>query len=357
VSLDARVGVDLGRFVEDVTLSIGDGEVVAVLGPNGSGKTTLLRSLAGVQPLTSGHVRLDGQLLDDPAVRHFVPPEQRSCSLVFQEHLLFPRLSVLDNVAFGPRCRGAGRGEAARRARHWLDRLGVGTLEDARPPGISGGQSQRVALARALATEPRLLLLDEPTAALDAAQRGSVRSELRAHLREFSGSCVIVTHDPLEAAAVADRLVVLEDGRSVQSGTFTETGRRPGSPFVAELMGRNLLFGQAEDGTVTFEGGPTLELVDAGYGPRRAVVVPSDVHLSIDPPPEPHGGRAPASWRTVIVDVECLGDLARARIQRPIGATAIMPVEEFGSLGLATGMSVWASVDPARIDVFDPGVG
>lgn len=349
------MGVDFGRFVEQVELRVADGAVVAVLGPNGSGKTTLLRSLAGVQPLTSGYVRLDGVSFDDPARRTFVPPEHRSCALVFQEHLLFPRLSVLDNVAFGPRCRGASRVDAGRRAHDWLDRLSLDDLAGARPSELSGGQSQRVALARALASEPRLLLLDEPTAALDAAQRGTVRTELRAHLGQFAGSCVLVTHDPLEAAAVADQLLFLEDGREIQSGTFADAGRRPGSAFVAELMGRMLLVGQAEGRTVTFDGGPVLEMAVSGHGPRRAVIVPSDVSLSYQEPLESLAGGIPMSWRTTVVDIDPLGDLARIRLRHPVGALAVVAFSEVAALGLTEGMEVWASVDPSRVDVFAPG--
>src|SRR5439155_23260539 len=148
-----------------------------------------------------------------------VPPEHRPVGMVFQDYLLFPHLDVLDNVAFGARRRGARRSDARRVAAEWLDRLGLGDRIGARPAELSGGQAQRVALARALATDPALLLLDEPLAALDASARAEVRRDLRRHLASFPGVRVLITHDPLEAAALADRLVVLDAGRGVQSGT------------------------------------------------------------------------------------------------------------------------------------------
>ncbi len=162
--LDARLVVDRGTFHLDVALTAAPGDVVALLGPNGAGKTTALRALAGLVPLADGHLRLDGVALDR------TPPESRPVGVVFQDYLLFPHLTALDNVAFGPRCRGASKAESRARAAAWLDRMGLADHAGAKPRRLSGGQAQRVALARALATNPRLLLLDEPLAALDDAR-------------------------------------------------------------------------------------------------------------------------------------------------------------------------------------------
>ena len=167
VSLEAEVRVKVGTFEERLDLEVADGEVVAVLGPNGSGKSTLLRALAGLQPLSGGRIVLDGRVLDDPESNVLVAPEQRRCAMVFQEYLLFPHLSALANVAFGLRSRGSSKAEANRRALAWLDSMELVDKAQAKPRELSGGQAQRVALARALATDPRLLLLDEPMAALD----------------------------------------------------------------------------------------------------------------------------------------------------------------------------------------------
>ena len=354
MSLEAQIRVSLAPFEEHLDLAIGDGEVVAVLGPNGSGKTTLLRTLAGIQPLSGGRISLDGTIVDDPSLRILVAPGLRSCGLVFQDHLLFPHLSVLDNVAFGPRSRGMTKSFAAERARYWLNRLSLAEFAGSRPSTLSGGQSQRVALARALATEPRLLLLDEPTAALDVTQRGLVRSELRSHLGTYGGSCIIVTHDPLEAASVADRLVILEGGRMVQSATFADVYRRPRTPFVAELIGRNLLHGEAGKGWLSLRGGPVLVAPEAALGARNAVISPSDIVLSSARPSDPKC----VAWSTTIVEVTLHGDCARLRLESrggsPDGVAALVPIADFAARPLTHGATVWASVDPDRVDVFDP---
>src|ERR1700680_2873890 len=206
--------------------TIEEGEVVALLGPNGAGKTSLLRTVAGLVPLESGHVRLDGQILEDTASGQYVPTELRPIGFVFQDYLLFPHLSVLDNVAFGLRSRGLSRRAAADKAVEWLDRVGLKSYARAKPAELSGGQRQRVALARALAPDPRLLLLDEPLAALDVTTRAEVRRDLKHHLATFRGIRLVVTHNPLEAVALADRLIVMENGHLVQTGTPAEVTER-----------------------------------------------------------------------------------------------------------------------------------
>ena len=350
MSLEAQIRVALPPFEEQLDLSVGDGEVVAVLGPNGSGKSTLLRTLAGIQPLSGGRISLDGTIVDDPSLGILVAPGLRSCGLVFQDHLLFPHLNIIDNVAFGPRSRGMTKSLSTERARHWLDRLSVADQAGSRPSTLSGGQSQRVALARALVTEPRLLLLDEPTAALDVTQRSLIRSELRAHLGTFGGACIIVTHDPLEAAAVADRLVILEAGRLVQTGTFADVHRRPLTPFIAELMGRNLLRGEAVGGSLPLSGGPVLVAANNTHGARHAVVSPSDIVLSSERPTD----ATVAAWSTTVVDVALQGDCARVRLGSPDGVAALVPIADLAARHLTHGAAVWASVDPRRFDVFDP---
>src|SRR5262245_3457396 len=166
--LDAHIVVDRGTFRLDLPISVAAGEVVALLGPNGAGKTTALRALAGLLPLTAGHIRLASRVLDEPPNRAPVPPERRSIGVVFQDYLLFPHLTALDNVAFGPRRHGVARRAAREQAAGWLDRVGLTGYAHRKPRHLSGGQAQRVALARALAVGPQLLLLDEPLAALDA---------------------------------------------------------------------------------------------------------------------------------------------------------------------------------------------
>ena len=194
----------------------------------------------------AGGIELDGTVLDDPAADVLVPAERRRTGVVFQDYLLFPHLSVLDNVAFGLRSRGVPRQEAATAAHGWLERVGLADLARSRPGRISGGQAQRVALARALVTEPALLLLDEPLAALDAQTRLDVRSDLRRHLAGYDGCTVLVTHDPLDAMVLADRIVVVENGVAVQRGTPAEVARAPRTEYVARLVGLNLYRGRAD---------------------------------------------------------------------------------------------------------------
>lgn len=217
--LAAHLVLDRGAFTLDVRLTVAPGEVLALLGPNGAGKTTSLRALAGLAPLTGGYLRLDGTTLEEPAARRRTPPERRPVGVIFQDYLLFPHLTALDNVAFGPRCHGASRARARAVAADLLARMGLADHAGVKPRRLSGGQAQRVALARALAIEPRLLLLDEPLAALDALARLDVRAELRRRLAAFEAVAVLVTHDPLDAMVLADRLVVIEHGRVVQEGT------------------------------------------------------------------------------------------------------------------------------------------
>jgi len=220
--LAAHVIATHGGFQLDVDVEAAPGEVLGILGPNGAGKTTLLRVLSGLTPLSEGRVELSGRVLDDPTADVFVPPERRPVGVVFQDYLLFPHLSVLENVAFSARARSVPKQKARRRATEWLDRLGVAELAGRRPTEPSGGQAQRVALARALAGDPGLVLLDEPLAALGAGTRLTVRTDLRRHLVGFGGPALLVTHDPIEAMVLADRLLVMDGGRAVQRGTPAE---------------------------------------------------------------------------------------------------------------------------------------
>jgi len=349
MSLEARVGVDLRGFALDAELSIEAGTTLAVVGPNGAGKTTLLRSLAGLRALSSGRITLDGVVLDDPAEGTYVPPERRLVGVVFQDNLLFPHLDACDNVAFGLR-QGGRRREARRLAAGWLERVGLGGRDRARPAELSGGQAQRVALARALALNPTMLLLDEPLAALDATTRNDVRRELRRHLASFPGVRLLITHDPVDAAVLADRIVVLEGGRVAQAGTPAEITARPRSRWIAELAGTNLFAGTAKPGgSITIAGGGSL--VAAGgqeRGPVFAVVHPRAVSLHNQRPE----GSARNAWLGRVASIEPVGDRLRVRVDAIPPVVAEITPAGAHRIGLAETAPVWISVKATEIDVY-----
>ncbi|GAA3210023.1 ABC transporter ATP-binding protein [Actinocorallia longicatena] len=333
MSLDFRLVVDRGAFRLDLALAVAPGEVVALLGPNGAGKSTALRALAGLTPLTDGHIRWDGRDL------HTLPPESRPTGMVFQEYLLFPHLSALDNVAFGPRSHGASRAGSRRTAALWLERVGLAGQAGERPGRLSGGQAQRVALARALAVDPSLLLLDEPLAALDAHTRLEIRSALRRHLADFPGATVMVTHDPLDAMVLADRLVVIEGGTIVQEGGPAEIARRPRTDYVARLVGLNLYRGTGSDRAVKLEA-LTLATADRVEGPAHVAFPPSAVALYRTRP----DGSPRNLWEGVIDGLEQHGDNIRVRLTGPLDAAADVTPAAVAALDLTPGARVWVSV-------------
>ncbi|MEU6092507.1 ABC transporter ATP-binding protein [Streptomyces sp. NPDC047085] len=341
--LDAHLVVDRTTFRLDVTLTAAPGDVVALLGPNGAGKTTALRALAGLTPLTDGHLHLDGTSLDH------TPPESRPVGVVFQDYLLFPHLSALDNVAFGPRCQGASKAEARTQAAAWLDRMGLADHAGAKPRRLSGGQAQRVALARALATRPRLLLLDEPLAALDARTRLEVRARLRRHLAEFEAVAVLVTHDPLDAMVLADRLVVVEHGRVVQEGSPSDIARRPRTDYIARLVGLNLYRGQAERHTVRLDAGPSITTTEDLSGPVFVAFPPGAVTLFRD---RPTGASARNLWRCEVAGLETHGDQIRADLTGELPLAADLTTVAAAELDLHPGASVWASVKATQTHAY-----
>ena len=351
MSLQAQVGLEIGALSVEAELGAAGGEVVGLLGPNAAGKTTILRALAGLTPLARGRVSLDGEVLEDADERTRVPTEHRPIGMVFQDYRLFPHLSALDNVAFGLRTRGVPRDEAAARAREWLDLFGLAGHERDRPRTLSGGQAQRVALARALVTDPGLLLLDEPLAALDAGARAGLRHELQRHLADFEGSCVLVTHDLIEVLTLADRLVVLEAGRVSQTGTPEEVSLRPRSRYVADLVGLNLYRGRAMgDGTVELAQGARLVAVDERHlsGDAFAVVDPRDVALY-----RAHPEGSPRNvWSGAAQIVESTGDRVRVRVGGRLPVVAEVTPAAVAQLRLGDGGLVWASVKATEVLVY-----
>nr|WSZ94334.1 ABC transporter permease [Streptomyces sp. NBC_00857] len=326
-----------------LTLDAGPGTTIAVVGPNGAGKTTLLRALLGLTPRAHAELRLGD--LDVTSL----PPHRRGVAWVPQNGALFPHLSALANTAYGLRAHGVRRAEARRSAQEWLDRLGVGHLAHRRPHQVSGGQAQRVALARALAARPRLLLLDEPLAALDQTTRARVRHTLRGHLDGFGGVCLIVTHDPVEAVSLADRVLVLDGGRTLQDAPPTEVTRHPRSPWVARMLGRNAWTGTSgPDGLRLADGGRLVVAEPPADGERvLAIIAPEAVSVHRERP----GGSPRNVWRGTVREITALGSRLRVLITSDEAPDLIAEITPGAAaeLGLAEGVSVWTSVKATEV--------
>jgi molybdate transport system ATP-binding protein len=346
MSLELRGRATVGGLVLEVDLAVAPGETVALVGPNGAGKSTLLRVLAGLHPLDDGIVRLDGTALDEPAHGTWVPPERRSIGVVFQDLLLFDHLDVLDNVAFGLVAQGARRRAARAASRPWLDRLGLAGVAGNPPGTLSGGQAQRVALARALAPRPRALLLDEPLSALDADVRGSVRRDLRSHLDAHPGPRLIVTHDPLDAALLADWAIVLEAGRVTATGTLEELVARPRSAWAAELAGTNLLRARSDGHELVLDGGGVVVAADTvGAGPVLVAIRPAAVALHRQHPQ----GSPRNVWPATVAGIEGYAERRRVRLAGAVPLVAEVTASALAELQLQSGAEVWASVKATEV--------
>jgi molybdate transport system ATP-binding protein len=309
MTLYADLKVRRGDFELALDLTVEPGEVVALLGPNGAGKSTALRAISGLLAVDSGRITLDDAVWDEPP-RTFRTPERRPIGVVFQDYLLFNHLSCLENVAFGLRARGMEKQTARAEAARWLEVVGLAEYARSRPRSLSGGQAQRVALARALATDPELLLLDEPLAALDASTTLHVRAELGQHLSRFEGRTLLVTHDPLDAMVLADRLVIIENGQVVQEGRPTEVAHRPRTDYVAQLVGLNLYRGTAAGTTVTLTDGGTITLAEPATGPVHVAFPPTAVSLYTEPP----SGSPRNTWPAVVTGIEQHAHTVRVRL-------------------------------------------
>lgn len=326
-----RLDFTLPARAFDVELALDvERETFALVGPSGAGKTTALRVVSGLARPARGRVACADETWFDSETRVDLNPEQRSVGYVFQEYALFPHLTVEQNVAFG-----------GGRADRLLRRLGIEHLAKAKPRELSGGERQRVALARALARNPRVLLLDEPMAALDPHTRASVRAELHDLLRELGLPTLLVTHDFEDAAALADRVGVLVDGRLRQVGTPAELLGAPSDPYVARLAGANVLPGVAAAApngltAVLLDAGPTIYAADPSVGRSEVVVYPWDVSLAREAPDD----SALNHVRDEIVSLTPLGNRARVRLRL---LTAEITTASLDRLQLRLGEPVVAS--------------
>jgi molybdate transport system ATP-binding protein len=345
VALDGAVR--RGELDLSVALAVAAGTTLALVGPNGAGKSTCLQVLAGLLRLDRGALRLDGALLDGGAGGAFVPAEARRVGYLPQQPTLFPHLAARDNVAFGARCRGAAAHAARAAADEWLGRVGAAELAGRLPRELSGGQAQRVALARALASAPRVLLLDEPLAAVDASARLQLRHELQRHLATFAGPRVVVTHDVVDAFVLGDRIAVLEGGRVVQQGTAAAIGCAPRSRYVADLVGLNFLRGTAHDGVLVLDAGGELVVASPIEGPVVATVHPRAIALFRERP----SGSPRNVWATAVDGVEAALAGCRVRLAAPLPLIAEVTPASVADLALAPGRPVWAALKATEIQV------
>jgi molybdate transport system ATP-binding protein len=346
--LSGRFSGSLGTLELRAAIDADAGEVVAVVGPNGAGKTTLLRALAGLVPLDDAHVVVGGTVLEDSESGVSIPTEQRPIGFVFQDYLLFPHLSALDNVAFGLRSRGMRREPARREAENWLNRMELGQLSKAKPNALSGGQRQKVALARSLATRPQLLLLDEPLAAVDVSARAELRRSLRQVLAQFEGVGVIVTHDPIEAFSLANRIIVMEAGKIIQEGSVGEVASRPRSTWAAELMGLNLLSGSASQGFVSVSPSTSFQVPTQIEGPVFVAISPRSVAIYRTQPQ----GSPRNVWHGEVDGLDLQGDRVRVHVSGDPPIVAEITPGAVAELGIAEGTSVWISVKATETAVY-----
>ncbi|TVT55665.1 ATP-binding cassette domain-containing protein [Amycolatopsis rhizosphaerae] len=346
MTLHAEIGLARGGFELSVGFDVPAGSVLAILGPNGSGKSSLLGCLAGLLAARQAVITLDGRAL------HGLPAHARAVGLLSQDPLLFPHLSVLDNVAFAPRSKGEGRARSREIARHWLAEVDAAEFAERRPGALSGGQAQRVAVARALAAAPDLLLLDEPLAALDVDAAPAIRGLLRRVLSTHRiAATVLVTHDPLDALALADHVLVLAGGKAVERGPTREVLAAPRTAFTARIAGLNLIAGTAvEEGLRTEDGALVAGMLapDAVAGePAVAVFEPSAV--SVYPAEDGHPGSPRNLIPAVVSVLEPHGPVIRLRTTS--GLSAELTPAAVADLGLEPGLGVRLAVKATTITV------
>lgn len=358
-ALRVSIAVPRNQFTVEVELQVAAGRTLALLGPNGAGKSTVLSVIAGMLSPRPGLVRLGERMLTDTGKGVQVPPQHRRVALMGQDPLLFPHLSALENVAFGPRARGGGRQGSREIALEWLRRMGIGELAGRRPRAMSGGQQQRVALARALAADPRLVLLDEPLGALDARTAPEIRQMLRRHLTETGTTAVLVTHDPLDAAVLADEVVVIDAGKVVDSGPTQTVLNTPRSAFGATLAGLNLLPGKAvascaEGETATVRVADDLVLTGIAHtelaaGEQAAAVFsPAAVALFTGPV----GGSPRNQWPATVGSVEAVGPTVRVHFPDPVEVAADLTPAAAAELGLVPDAVVQLVVKAAEVRIY-----
>jgi spermidine/putrescine transport system ATP-binding protein len=333
-----KVSKRFGKHValRDVSLTIEPGEFVSLLGPSGCGKTTLLRMIAGFLQADQGTIAIDGQDISA------LPPHKRPLNTVFQNYALFPHLTVLENVAYGPRRAGAGKTDAGNLAREALALVGLVDLAARYPREMSGGQQQRVALARAIVNKPKLLLLDEPLSALDLQLRKRMQIELKQIQEKIGVAFVFVTHDQEEAMAMSDRIAVMHAGRIEQIGSAAEVYSKPASRFVADFIG---------EATLLPVNARTLEVLPQGTGTTLAVIRPEHVEVLTTPPTGSNG--------RIMLDghIETVVGIGGATTIYVRAAGHLILARRLGLIGtdLTEGQAVTVAFDRVRVHLIEGG--
>lgn len=362
MTLTADIKLRRGSFTLDAQFEARAGEPLALIGPNGSGKSTIASAIAGVLPIDDGTIECEGVTFDNG--RRRLPPQRRNVGVVFQDRLLFPAMTVRDNVAFGLRARGQSKQSASANASMWLDRLDLTPLAERRPDQLSGGQAQRVALARALAIEPGILILDEPLAALDPESKPEVRRCIAAALDDFAGVTLCITHDPVEARTLALRIAVIEEGAITQIGAADDLQRTPRSAFAASFVGINLFEGalslHSEKPAILgarrvgdTDTAPTAEIrIATTKLPDSAQVFaalhPRAVILSHDRP----STSARNAFRCDVASIDPIEGALRVALTGALAMTAEITDEAKRELNLAVGASIWASFKATEVAVY-----
>ncbi|MGI8735679.1 MAG: ABC transporter ATP-binding protein [Candidatus Eremiobacter antarcticus] len=346
------MALELGRFRLAVSLLAKPGEIVALLGPTGAGKTSALRCIAGLARPAGGAILFNDRTWFDSKKRRFVPPHKRDCTMVFAHRALFGNLDVSENVAFGMRAIGVPEAVIRRRVAELLDFVGAGALADRGTSLLSNGEAQRIAIARALAVESGVLLLDEPLSSLDVGARPPLRAALRRRIGAESTTAILVTHEPAEALAFADRLVIMENGATVQEGTPAELLASPASVYAAAFAGVNYYRGVAHpsDGgtsTVLVDGETSLTVLGGWSGPVTVTIDPSAVMLSLSAV----RSSARNHLQGRIEHVELEGDSLRVAVASRPRIIARVSAQAASELGLAAGAEVFATFKAAELKV------
>ena len=337
--LDARVILNRDSLTLDVELQLQHGEVIAVLGPNGAGKTSLLHALLGWLELESGWIMVNGEVIDSPDTDSYVPPQHRPFGMVFQDGLLFPHMSVEKNILFG-----AGKDF---NLKPLAESLQANELLAKFPSELSAGERQRAAIARSLAARPKVLFLDEPFSALDIQGKRRGRSLLKEALAIGVSGCLIVTHDLVDAFTLADRVMIIEGGKLTQFDVPDRIRSRPGSEWIADLVGWNYYEGIGEGSVVTLPHGTTIFTAqDDLDGPTSISINPASVSIFKSQP----SGSPRNSWLSSIKNIEILDGRARVSLVGEIDICADITTAAANELRQSISSEVWVSVKATEVD-------